>query len=64
METTDASIVAATRLPPDLDRKLDTLARETRRTRAGVLRLLVEAADVRELGPVRLKAGSGDASAS
>jgi len=51
---------AATRLPPELDRKLDHLAAETRRTRAGVLRLLVEAADVRELGPVRLKAGGAD----
>lgn len=47
--------IAAARLPIELDRKLDSLAEQTRRTRSGVLRLLVEAATPEALGAPCLK---------
>ncbi len=49
MET--LQVTAATRLSPDLARKLDRLAETSRRSRSAVLRLLVESARPEDLVP-------------
>ena len=50
-EEEQVTVAAAVKLTPTLSRKLDRMARETRRTRSQVLRLLVERATTADLDP-------------
>ncbi len=50
-EEESVTVAAAVKLTPALSRKLDRFARETRRTRSQVLRLLLERAVIQDLDP-------------
>ena len=59
-EEEQANVAAAVKLTPTLSAKLERFARQTRRTRSQVLRLLLERAVIQDLDPRMPGRANGD----